>query len=58
MTPEQERDVLKMLEDHNRARWAWNAISILAKWITTVVGGITAAYMAWKYMVTDFIKGG
>lgn len=46
----EERDrVLKMLEDHERARWFWATAALVAKWITSVAAGSVVVISALKW---------
>lgn len=51
MTPEQEKQLLVMLEDWNRIGWLVVAIAKLAKWITIVVGGVSSVYVSYKFLI-------
>ena len=45
LTRDERERLLKMLEDHERARWFWSTIAMAAKWVTSV-GAATAILIA------------
>lgn len=45
LTRDERERILKMLEDHERARWFWSTIAMAAKWVTSV-GAATAILIA------------
>lgn len=52
MSPDQEKELLDLLEDYKRIGWLWRAIANLSKWIATVAGATVALYAGYKFMIT------
>lgn len=51
MTPEQEHDVIGMLEDYKRIGWLWRGIATVAKWIATIAAATAALAATYKFML-------
>lgn len=50
-TRDQHDRILKMLEDHERARWFWATMVAIAKWITSVAAAaaVLITLMKWGF---------
>lgn len=51
MTPEQENDVIDMLEDYKRVGWLWRGVSQVAKWIAAVAAATAAVAATYKFVM-------
>jgi hypothetical protein len=52
---ERER-ILKMLEDHERARWLWSTVGVAAKWVTSVSAATVIFITATKWGLGELVK--
>jgi hypothetical protein len=44
-TAVQQRELLQMLEDHKRRRWAWSLLGKVAGWVGSLLVAIEAAQL-------------
>lgn len=51
MTPEQENEVISMLEDYKRIGWLWRGISYVAKMIAALGAAAAVVIATYKTMV-------
>lgn len=51
MTPQQEHDLLKLLEEYQRIGWLWRGIATVAKWIASIAAATAALAATYKFMV-------